>query len=500
MQLDIGVRQPDGDSLKVTGRIPLALSLEVGDSAGLVRRIPGGTLALAAVTRGFKLEPLEPLFDQETVRKLRGDLVMNAHAAGTLEAPQLTGDVTLTDARVRIPRLGATYDKGQVRLRLQGQEVKVLQARMESGGGHVEAQGTIQLRAFPQVAFDLQTTLSKFRVAAAEDFRSSLSGTLKLGGAAAAPVLTGSLDVRNSDVYLQAKNLEQSAEAVELSPEDLRTLDRRFGYSVAGRAGEARKPLAPWSIALKVQLTENNWLRRRSDPVMAVELGGKLDVRKEPGEDINVFGEIQPLPGRSFVQVMGRRFDLREGAVNLSGPLAQTAVALKAEYRASSPSGTQPVVITTAVQSDSGKLTVTLSSIPVMRSEDIMSYLTTGRPASTDPTLASDEQDALSTSASLAVGAALGTVAGSAGQKLGFDVVQVLQDREGGQTLVAGKYVSPPLYLGFRQPIVPPTDPGSSETETNVVEFEVEYAALRQLLLNLQGGGSEFRIFLRLRR
>jgi hypothetical protein len=33
-----------------------------------------------------------------------------------------------------------------------------------------------------------------------------------------------------------------------------------------------------------------------------------------------------------------------------------------------------------------------------------------------------------------------------------------------------------------------------------VVEFEVEYAALRQLLLNLQGGGSEIRIFLRLRR
>jgi translocation and assembly module TamB len=251
---------------------------------------------------------------------------------------------------------------------------------------------------------------------------------------------------------------------------------------------------------LKVKLAENNWLRRRSDPVMAVELGGKLDVRKAPAGDINVFGEIQPLPGRSFVQVMGRRFELREGAVNLSGPLEQTAVALKAEYRATSPSGTQPVVITTAVQSDSGKLRVTLSSIPVMRSDDIMSYLTTGRPASTDPTLASDEQGALSTSASLAVGAALGTVAGSAGQKLGLDVVQVLQDREGGQTLVAGKYVSPPLYLGFRQPIVPPTDPGSTENQPDVVEFEVEYAALRQLLLNLQGGGSEIRIFLRLRR
>ena len=200
LQLDIGVRQPEGDSLNLTGRIPVALSLEAGDSGGLIRRIPGGTLALAAVTDDFKLDALQPLFDPETVQKLRGRLAMDAHAAGTLEAPQLSGDVTLADARVRISRLGATYDKGQVRLRLQGQEVKLVQAHMESGGGHVEAQGTVQLRAFPQVALDLQTTLSKFRVAAAEDFRSSLSGTLKLGGAAAAPVLTGSLDVRNSDV------------------------------------------------------------------------------------------------------------------------------------------------------------------------------------------------------------------------------------------------------------------------------------------------------------
>jgi autotransporter translocation and assembly factor TamB len=233
---------------------------------------------------------------------------------------------------------------------------------------------------------------------------------------------------------------------------------------------------------------------------MAVELAGKVDIQKEPDGDLQLFGEIRPQAGRSFVQVVGRRFDVREGSVKLNGPLNQTALALKAEYVAPSPSGAPPVLITTAVRSDTGKLSVSLSSIPVLRSEDIMSYLTTGRPASTDPTLESDEQNALSTTTSLAVGAALGTVAGGAGQRLGLDVIQILQDREGGQTLVAGKYVSAPLYLGFRQPIVASTTAGSSDTKSDLVEFEVEYAALRKLLLNLQGGGSEFRAFLRLRR
>jgi len=66
---------------------------------------------------------------------------------------------------------------------------------------------------------------------------------------------------------------------------------------------------------------------------------------------------------------------------------------------------------------------------------------------------------------------------------------------------VAGKYVSPPLYLGFRQPIVPAsTTARSTSTQQNAVELEMEYAALRDMLVNLQAGGSEMRVFLKLRR
>jgi translocation and assembly module TamB len=500
LRLDAGLDQSDGDSLTLRGRIPLALSLRAGDTSGVVSRVRGGTLALDAVTDRFRIQALAPLVDPETIKDLEGSLRMNAHATGTLEAPQLAGDITVADAKLHIPRLGATYEKGQIRLGLQGREVRLTQVHLESGGGRLETTGTVRLQTFPKAAFDLQTKLSKFRVADADDIRTSLSGTVNLAGTTDAPVLTGSLQVRSTDVYLQAKNLQQSAEAVELTPEDQRTLERRFGYGEASRSQKPRRPLAPWSIDLSVQLKENNWLRRRSDPVMVVELGGKLNIRKSPGEDLTFFGEIQPLPGRSFVQMLGRRFDLKQGSVRLNGPLNQTAVAVDAEYRASTPSGVPPVLITTAIRADTGSLSVTLSSIPAMRSEDIMSYLTTGRAADASPAMESDEQDVLTTTASLAVGVALGTVAGQAGQKVGLDVIQVLQDRDGGQTLVAGKYVSPPLYLGVRTPIVAPANPGRSETQRDVAEFEVEYATLRQLLLNLQGAGSELRFFLRLRR
>ena len=453
---------------------------------------------LDVTSRRFDIQTFQTLIDPETAKDLRGRLSIDVHARGTLNAPNLSGDVNLTEGKVRIPRLGATYQHGTVRVQLQGQEARLTQARLESGGGRLEATGLVRVNE-SNIGVDIGSRLQSFRVADAEEFRSSLSGDVKLGGTFESPVLTGSLELQNTDFYLGAKNLEQSAEAVELTEDDLQILENRFGPEVMRRSKRDQNPLPSWGLDVNVALTSNNWLRRRSDPVIAVELGGKLTVKKKPREELQLFGQIQPRVGRSFVQLLGRRFDLKEGAVDLNGPLKDARIALGAEYRTEATGSSTPVVITADVKSDTGKLVVALGSIPPMRQADVVSYLTTGQAASTDPTLESEEQGVLNTGASLAFGAALGSVAGVAGQRVGLDVIQVLQDHEGAQTLVGGKYVSPALYVGFRQPIVPATTPSQSETQQDPVEFEVEYAALRKLLLNVQGGSSELRVFLRLR-
>jgi translocation and assembly module TamB len=501
LKLDAWVSPPQGDSLTLRGQFPLAFSLSSGDSGrALISRIPGGQLALDARARDVEIKKFQPLLDPEQVRNLRGKLSVDARARGTLDAPQLSGSVSLREAHLQIPSLGATY-RSHLKLRLSGQEVRFEQGLIRGNKGQMDLTGTVRLQAFPTLAFDLRSRVQNFRAASSNAFRAGLTGDLSLTGSGKAPMLTGSLQLHDTDFYLQAKNLQSSAEPVDLSSEDLRILERRFGAEVAERSRHRRALLSNWGLGLDVSLSHNNWLRRRTDPVMAVELGGKVQVRKAPGEEIQLFGEIRPLVGRSFVQLMSRRFDLKSGDVTLNGPLNQVRLGLEAEYITTEAGGSTPVVITAAVQSDTGKLDVKLGSRPVMSSADIASYLTTGRPASTDPTLESDEQDVATMGASLAFGAALGSVAGIAGQRIGLDVIQVLQDRQGGQTVVGGKYVSPPLYLGFRQSIVPPAKNDRSTTsQQEAVEFEVEYAALRQLLLNIQGGGSDLRVFLRLRR
>jgi translocation and assembly module TamB len=494
--IDFGLFHPKGDSLRLAGRVPLALSLAA--DSGLVSRIPEGGLSLDARATDFRLDLLEPLLDPTSVKTLRGRLTVDAQARGSLASPELRGRIDLAEAKVVLPSLGATYDQGRARATLEGQVVRLDQARVRAGDGRAEAQGAIRLQE-SKAALDLQATLVDFRLADGENLRSTASGEVRLDGTSQAPRLRGALDLRNSDLYLQAANGESSAEEVELTAEDRRTLERRFGVTADTRRRDA---LAPWGLALDLKLAENTWVRRRTNPAVAVEVSGQLQVRKEPQQELSVFGTVRPLAGRSFVDFLGRRFEVTSGEVALNGPLDSVRIDVQAEYRADSGGTDAPssVVITTQVSVDSGRLTVTLGSRPPMSMTDIRSYLATGRPAGTDPTRASDEPDVATTGASLAMGAALGTLAGGAGHQLGFDVIQILQDRAGGQTLVAGKYVSAPLYLGFRQPIVVSEESSGPEGTSGNIEWELEYAALRRALLNVQGAGNELRVFLRLRR
>ena len=498
LNIDGRIAPQKSDSVSLKGRLPLSLSLSPRDSGrGLAASIPGGDLVFDAVGDNVDISKLQPLFDPEKLQ-LGGRLFLNAHARGSLEAPRLAGDIAVRRAEFRIRPL-AKYHDGLLRLALNGAEARIVEGRFESGKGVAKLAGKIGFDQFPQLTLDIGAKVQNFAALSDDQLRAGATGDVHLGGNVKNPRLSITARLQNTDYYLKAKNLQTSAEAVELSPEDLRILEQRFGPEVVSRSKKAGL-LPLWGLDWKLTLGDNVWLRRRSDPVMAVELAGNLEVRKEPNQELQVFGKIQPVLGRSFVQLMSRRFDLKSGDVTLNGPLKRTRIGLEAEYRTTEAGGSTPIVILATVKSDTG-LAVQLDSRPDMREADIMSYLTTGRPANTDPTLQSDEQDVLAAGAGLAVGAALGSVAGKAGQSLGLDVVQVLQDRQGGQTVVAGKYVSAPLYLGFRQPIVPASrDSRSSSSQQDAVELEMEYAALRDILVNLQAGGSQMRVFLKLRR
>ena len=353
-------------------------------------------------------------------------------------------------------------------------------------------------RRFRKAALDVQATLVDFRAADGENLRSTVSGKVQLTGTNQAPWLKGGLEVRNSDLYLQTANRESSAEEVELTADDRRTLERRFGVTPDRQRGDA---LAPWGLDLGLKLGENTWVRRRTNPAVAVEVAGQLQVRKQPQQELGIFGTVRTLAGRSFVDLLGRRFEVTSGEVALNGPPDSLRLEVQAEYRADSGSSTPSgVMITTQVSVDSGRLAVTLGSRPPMSMADIR-LLPRHRPAGgygPDPGL--ERAGRRHHRGIHRDGSGAGHPGGrrrpAAGVRRGPDS----PGPGGGQTLVAGKYVSAPLYLGFRQPIVVSEDETGPEGTSGNMEWELEYAALRRALLNVQGAGNELRVFLRLRR
>jgi hypothetical protein len=104
---------------------------------------------------------------------------------------------------------------------------------------------------------------------------------------------------------------------------------------------------------------------------------------------------------------------------------------------------------------------------------------------------------------SLATDIGLSQIAGfaeePAREAIGLDVLQVRFDADKGATLVAGRYLDPQLYVGFRQPLQYKETTSPSAGENNRTSVEVEYAVHQWLVLNLQGETSKLRSFIRAR-
>ncbi|MGH7575610.1 MAG: hypothetical protein ACREM1_10880 [Longimicrobiales bacterium] len=125
-------------------------------------------------------------------------------------------------------------------------------------------------------------------------------------------------------------------------------------------------------------------------------------------------------------------------------------------------------------------------------------WTATGRPAAS--AVAFGEGGGVGeTGAALAIGSAAGMLETLGADRIGLDVVEVRQDGARGATFVGGRFLSSRVYVGFQQPVILRQNlEGRTRQETTRVELE--YAAYRWLLANVQGGAGTMSVFLRARR
>jgi translocation and assembly module TamB len=250
-------------------------------------------------------------------------------------------------------------------------------------------------------------------------------------------------------------------------------------------------------IDLDVRFDRRVWFRKAQSPSIDIELAGRINLRQQPGEEMEFFGQVEPIAGRGELNLYGRSFELVEGTIALRGPVEATVLDVTAQYQV--PTQGDPddedVLINVQARGHPDSLELEFSAEPSMPQEDMISYIVTGRPASDNPLV--DRQGGGGVDASqLAIGQLAENLAGAAGEELGFDVFQIQQEPARGLTLTAGRYLSSRVFVSLQQPlrIGATSDPQSGSTGPG---FELEYSLRQWLRSTLRGGSLPTSLLLR---
>lgn len=484
-------------TLRVTGTIPLSISFAAGDSTPFSGN---GPLALTAKSDSFSVGWLTPFGRPYGITRIGGAIRADLQVAGTFADPSMSGTANLLGAHFDYPRHGLAYRNITGEFTLGGDRVHVTSLRIVSEGT-ADLTGDIVMETAAEPKLDLKARFERFRAARNEWTRLGITGDARLTGELFAPTMEGNVQLVDTDLFADPVG-KATGTAVELTKEDFEMLEYYFGYDPTRIRQQVKSIIDPWSMNLRVTVGPDTWLRRRRSPQMAVQLEGSLDVRKAPSDSIQLFGNIRVLPERSYFQQFGRRFTVANGSVTFNGPMMQWMADFNARYNV--PSARDPnapeVTITLAVTGSLDNLHVTLGGDPQMETADVLSYLATGRPATSAAEFGGS--DLADMGATVAASQLTSVIEDAASKSIGLDVVEIRHNGLKGATIVAGRYINPRFFIGFEQPLVLKNDrdEDSRRTVERTSEVQLEYRLYRWLLASLEGSQSTFSFLFRVRR
>ena len=500
LDTEVTLRDRTNHSVSLSGFVPI--DLDFSDPGNVAREAPGDA-DLRIQADSFDIQWFSPFVDPELVSGLGGIISVDAQVRGRTNDPLLSGQARVAGARLSLVRLGTEYSDINATLRLDNRTIGLENASLSDGDGDADLSGSFALESLGLGRFDLSASLDEFLIISNARSRARTSGEVRLRGTTEAPRVEGNVEVVSADVYLEGQSSAVSGrqlEEVELTEEDLATLRELFGYSPPEDEPDVSALVTAASARLDIVVGRDSWLRQRMNPELAVQLSGELSVEKEAGSDPRVVGTISPVPGRSYVEQWGRRFEMQSGQIVFRGPPLQPEVQLTASYAIPSREnpGASEVVIQLDVEGRPDSLRLILSSTPSMDNADIVSYIATGRPAAQSLSGSEGTPNVTDVGVELAADRLTSAIEGFAADAVGLDVVEIRREGTGDAVLVAGRYVSPRLYIGFQQPVSFGSGDGPARESTGQ-RAEIEYQAFRWLLLNLEGGRSDVEFFFRTR-
>lgn len=227
---------------------------------------------------------------------------------GTIAAPHLYGDLHLKGASFRLSGMEEKYSQVDATVRLEDTLITIAGFTGKEGKkGTLSGGGWIALEGWKPVKYNLAASVNDFVLASVSNVLAIVSGTLsvttRVEDGKALPMLSGSCEVKKSELYYDFGS---------------------FSSSEAGAAVEAPS----WIAAIDLKIPGNTWIRT---PDARVELRGNVTLYHD-GKGTYLSGELNLV--RGWYNVYNNKFRITSGKLQfvLAGSV-RPVVDIEAETR-----------------------------------------------------------------------------------------------------------------------------------------------------------------------
>jgi autotransporter translocation and assembly factor TamB len=294
------------------------------------------------------------------VESAAGPVDLAVEARGNPHQPRVSGYVRWSAGSVLVHQAGTPYRLLPGEIRLQGDKI-VIPGLVVQSDGTMRLSGEVDLSDPPQAQARLQ--VDNFQLLYRGGNQVWTNGSINLKGPLSALVVKGGLIVPRAQfrpTYFRS-GMDPDVILVPQKPE--------------AKAAAGTAPAIYRNLRVKVSIDGpgNAWL---IDPMGKVELAANLKVKKDPGQELALGGEIRSLQGSLDIQE--RAFKVERAVLLLPGvPGKPMTVDAKAVHEM------DEITMVVTVNGTLSNPQIHMESQPPLPPADILSYLVFGAPAAT---------------------------------------------------------------------------------------------------------------------
>ena len=277
---------------------------------------------------------------------------------GTLLKPRIRGDLEVSNMRLFLSQLRNSLFTEHAKLSFSGSKLSLPRTEIRSKNGKAYLRGKMNISDFTYRA-DLEMEKVRFNP---HSIKTDLSGDLKIEKKNKFLKVTGKTKVTAGRIRLYPGRVKTVKDISFI--EKTESLADEFSLEAQNETGFYREKTA---LDISVDISSGTWIKTKE---ANFNTRGKLRLKKEPGGDPNMQGNIVSSEG--YYTVFGKLFDIEDATLNFTGASNNPDLNVKAFYDAGD------IDVHVNVTGDLREPDLSLTSNPDLEQVDIISYIVFG--------------------------------------------------------------------------------------------------------------------------